>query len=91
MDRFGAGLLRRLDDAVALEIAFTDRGGADMHRLVGHRDMQRIGVGVRIDRDGGDAHAARGANDPASDLAAIGDQDFVEHRRLLFPLHGDRG
>ena len=55
-----------------------------MNGLVGHFDMQRIGIGVRIDRDGGDTQAARGLDDPAGDLAAIGDEDLVEHARPLF-------
>ena len=50
-----------------------------MHRLVGHLDMQRVAVGVGVDRDGLDAHAPRGLDDAAGDLAAIGDQDLVEH------------
>ena len=50
-----------------------------MHRLVGHLDMQRVAVGVGIDRDRLDTHLARGLDDPAGDLAAIGDQDALEH------------
>jgi hypothetical protein len=42
--------------------------------------MQRIAVGLGIDRDGFDAHAARGFDDPTGDLAAIGNQDSLEHR-----------
>lgn len=40
---------------------------------------RRARVGVRIDGDGRDAHAPRGLDDAASDLAVIGDQDFLEH------------
>jgi hypothetical protein len=39
--------------------------------------MQRLGVGVRIDRDRADPSAPRGADDPAGDLAAIGDEQGV--------------
>ena len=46
-----------------------------MHRLVRLPDVQRLRVGVRIDRDGADAEAPRGADDPAGDLAAIGDEE----------------
>jgi hypothetical protein len=42
--------------------------------------MRRPRVGVRINRDRRDPHAPRGADDAAGDLAAIGDQDFGEHR-----------
>jgi hypothetical protein len=41
--------------------------------------MERVLVGVGIDRDRLDAHAARGLDDPAGDFAAIGDQDALEH------------
>ena len=41
--------------------------------------MQRVGVGLRIDRDRAHAEALRGARDAAGDLAAIGDQDGSEH------------
>ena len=50
-----------------------------MHRLVGHLDVQRVGIGVGIDRDRRDAHLARGLDDAAGDFAAIGDQDLTEH------------
>ena len=41
--------------------------------------MKRAGIRLGIDRDGLDAHLPRGADDAASDLATIGDQDFLEH------------
>ena len=50
-----------------------------MDGLVGHLHMQRVPVGVGIDGDGLDAHAPRGLDDPAGDLAPVGDQDLVEH------------
>jgi hypothetical protein len=42
--------------------------------------MRRAGVGVGIDRDRLDAHALGGADHPARDFAAIGDQDLGEHQ-----------
>ena len=88
MDRLGAGRQRRRDDLVAAQIAFADRRGADMHRLVGHLDMQRLGVGVGIDGDGAHAQPARRADDAAGDLAAIGDQDLGEHAASRFAAGG---
>ena len=41
--------------------------------------MERIAVGVRIDRDRLDAHTPGGLDDPTSNLAAIGNQDALEH------------
>ena len=65
------------------EIALRGRRRADMHRLVGHLDMHGLAIGVGIDRDGRDAHLPRRLDDAAGDLAAIGDQDFLEHRRAI--------
>ena len=79
MHRLGAGRLAGLDDLVDDQIALGRGRRADVHRLVRHLDMQRVAVGVGIDRDGLDAHPARGLDDPAGDLAAIGDQDALEH------------
>src|SRR5258707_13360968 len=44
--------------------------------------MQRVAVGVGIDRDHAITEPARGAHDAARDLAAVGDQDLVERREL---------
>jgi hypothetical protein len=38
-----------------------------------------IFVGVGVDRDCGDAELFRGFYDAACDLAAVGDQDLLEH------------
>src|SRR5579884_4159202 len=79
MDRLGAGLPARLDDTVDLQIALRRRWRADAHRLIRLAHMQRVGVGIGIDRHRLDAHAARRAHDAAGDLAAIGDEDLAEH------------
>src|SRR5580704_8645447 len=44
--------------------------------------MERITVGFGIDRDRGDPHPAGGFDDAACDLAAIGNQDSLEHRTI---------
>ena len=41
--------------------------------------MERVAVGLGIDRDRLDPHPAGGLDDPAGDLAAIGDQNLLEH------------
>ena len=41
--------------------------------------MDGITVGLGIDRDRFNTHPPRGLDDPAGDLAAIGDQDSLEH------------
>ena len=62
-----------------VEVALPRRGGPDAHRLVGLPDMGRACIGIGEDGHGSDAHPAQGADDPAGDGAAVGDQDLVEH------------
>jgi hypothetical protein len=42
--------------------------------------MQRLGIGIAVDRHGRNPYAPRGAHDAAGDLAAVGDKDLFEHR-----------
>ena len=58
MDRLGAGRLGGGDDLVDIEIGLRGLRRADRNGLIGHVDMQRVAVGVGIDRDGLDAQAA---------------------------------
>ena len=85
MDGFRARVLARLDDALDHKIALGGRRRADADRLVGHLDVARILVGVRIYRDGLDAHAACGLDHAAGDLTTIGNEDFLEHVIVLIP------
>ena len=87
MERLGARRLAGRDDLVDDEVGLRRRGRADGDRLIGHFDMQCVLVGFGIDGDGLDAHAARGLDHPAGDFAAIGDQNFLEHR---LPTRGKR-
>jgi hypothetical protein len=51
--------------------------------------VQRVAVGLGIDRDRLYPHAAGSLDDPAGDLAAIGDQNSFEHGLVyLQPLGG---
>ena len=79
MHGLGAGRAAGLDDLVDHQIALSRGRRPDQHRLVRHLDMQRVAVGLGIDGDRRDAHLPRGADDPAGDLAAVGDQDTLEH------------
>ena len=80
MQAFGADLQRKRDDRVLVEIAA--RAFADFVRFVGKSGEQRAAVGRRVEDDRADSHPPRSANDPAGDLAAIGDEDVGEHGRL---------
>ncbi len=101
MDRLRPGRFAGVDDAVDAKIAFGSGRAADRHRLVGLLDMEGAGIGLGIDRDRLDAHVLSGADDPAGDLASVGDQDLLEHGPLsleathltptLSPLKGGEG
>ena len=79
MHRLRAGLLAGVDDFLDDQIAFGRRRRADRDGVIRHLDMQRVPIGLGIDRDGLDPHPPRGLDDPAGDLAAIGDQNTLEH------------
>lgn len=51
--------------------------------------MFGIFVGVGVDRDCGDAELFCGFYDAACDLAAVGDQDLLEHFCWRFFLRGN--
>ena len=46
--------------------------------VVGLADVESTAIGVGVDDDGLDAHLAAGADHADGDLAAVGDQDFLE-------------
>src|SRR5262249_34392149 len=50
-------------------------------RLVAHTRVERATIGVRVDGDRADPHLVQRGGDAAGDLAAVGDQDLLEHGR----------
>ena len=80
MDGVGAGDLGGADDRRHVQVAVGAAGGADADVLVGEADVQRVLVGLGVDRDRLDAQLAAGEDDAQRDLAAVGDQDLLEHR-----------
>ena len=80
MDGVGAGDLAGRQQGRDVEVALRRRRRADAHALVGEAHVHRVGVGGRVHRDGGDAQLPAGAQDAQRDLAAVGDQDLLEHR-----------
>jgi hypothetical protein len=79
------GRLARRNDLVRDQIGLRSGRRADVNRLVRHQHMRRARVSVRIYRNGRDAHLPRGADDTASDFAAICDQDFGDCHRYSCP------
>src|SRR5712675_821085 len=61
-----------------------------MHGFVGHRDMACGAVGVGKHRDRPDAQSPCRLDDPAGDLAAIGDEDLGEHHSAHLGLRLSR-
>ncbi len=79
MDGFCSGIHGSFYDRLDIEIALRGRCRADMHRLIGHFDMQRIRVCIGINCDSDNAHFACGADNPAGNFSAIGNQYLFEH------------
>ena len=52
---------------------------ADVAVPIGPPGVQRAGVRLAVHGDRADAHRTQRADDPDGDLAAVGDQDCLEH------------
>ena len=74
MNRLRARASRAVDELYAVEITPRRCRRPDVERFVGHLDVQRVAVGVGIDRDRRDPHLARRADDAHRDLAAVRDE-----------------
>jgi hypothetical protein len=85
MDAVGATLLRRRDHGVDVEIDAQRIGVglADLARLVREFGMQRLRIRSREHGDRFDPERRRRPGDANGDLAAVGDQHALEHRRFL--------
>ena len=83
MHRVAAGPHRRLDHRLNVDVGLGHRRRADVRRAIRLTHVQRVGVGHRVDGVGFDPQPTAGARDARGDLAAIGDQDSLEHAGLL--------
>ena len=81
VDRLDVGHLGGGDDPGDVQVAVGAGGLADADRPVGQRQVRRVAVGLRVDGDDLDAQLLAGADDPQGDLAAVGHQDSLKHRR----------
>ncbi|MNY35824.1 hypothetical protein D3C86_1702610 [compost metagenome] len=82
MDRRGAGDFGGADDRRNIQVGQGAGRRADAHRFVGQAQVHQVAVGGGVHRDGLDAQLFAGAQDAQGDLAAVGDQNFFQHRRL---------
>ena len=79
MDRVGAGDLGGADDRRHVQVAVGAARRTDADVLVGEPHVQRVLVGLGVDGDRLDAELAAREDDAQRDLAAVRDQDFLEH------------
>ena len=82
MHGVGAGDLAGRENGGDVEIAVFGRRRADAHALVGKAHMHGVGVGGGMHRHRRDAELLAGAQHAQRDLAAVGDEDFIEHGHL---------
>ncbi|MNT30148.1 hypothetical protein D3C72_1659270 [compost metagenome] len=87
MQRIAAGFHRQVHQLARVQVA-GQRLVADAVGLVGTLDMQGMAVGFGIDGHRADAHLGASAHYAHGNLAAVGDQDFLDHACFLDP--GDR-
>jgi len=85
VDGVGAGDLGRRDDAGDVEVALLGRRRPDADLLVRVGDVEAVAVGRAVDGDRLDPQLLAGLDDAERDLAPVGDQDLLEHRRSLGP------
>ncbi len=78
---YGVGAARPAGgyDLVDVKVALGSRRRPDRDGSIGHFHMKRVLVGIGIDRDGLNPQPARRLDDATGDLAAVGDQNPLEH------------
>jgi hypothetical protein len=80
VDGVGAGPLGGRHDRLGAQVGLRRRDPAERHRLAGLGDERRVAVRVGEHRHGGDPQPVAGAQHPARDLAAVGDQQLADRR-----------
>ena len=78
VDRLRAGAVRGIQHPLDRQVALARGGGPEAYGFVGEAHVHGSGVGVAVDGDRADAEAAERADDPHRDLAAVGDEDFLD-------------
>ena len=88
VDRVGARDLGGADDRRDVEVARARRRRTDADLLVGEADVQRVGVGGRVDGDRADPHLPTGTDDPQRDLAAVRYENLFKHAAIRTSQRG---
>src|SRR4029450_7581896 len=79
MDGVGAEYFGGRDNGRHVQIAVCGGGRADAEVLVREANVQRVLVGLRIDRDRLDAEFPARIDDAKGDLTTVRDQNLFEH------------
>src|SRR5205085_10471189 len=87
MNGLRAARERGLDYAVNPQVALDRRRGADQITLVREAHVHRRSVRFRVDRDRRDVPLAARAHDAHCNLAAVGDENFFEHKEAVSIQH----
>ena len=83
MNRVGARDFGSADDGRHVQVAVGTPRRPDAHVFVREADMQRVLVGLGVDRHGLDAELAARDDHAQRDLPTIRDQNFLEHQAGL--------
>ena len=78
MDRVGATVMRDLDDPIQLQVRIGGGRTTYVVSLVGITDVDRVPVGVGIHSGCRNTKLTACTHDADGDLAAVGDENFVE-------------
>ncbi len=81
MNRIHIGDLRSADHRRHVQVALRRTRRPDADRFVGKSRMQRMPVGLAVNRNRTNAHLLAGTNDAQRDFAAIGDEYFTHDYR----------
>ncbi|KAG1317656.1 hypothetical protein G6F63_015580 [Rhizopus arrhizus] len=77
MHGVGAAAARHRQQLVDIEVGVGRAVALQAERLVGHARVQRVEIGVGVDRDGLHAVIGASADDAHRDFATVGDEDFL--------------
>ena len=72
-------LLGRRDNRITAQIALSWAVTAQIHRLITRLHMQRLFIRLRGNGQGGNSHLPGRAGNAASNFAAVGNQQFLNH------------
>ena len=81
MDCVDVSNFRCADNPVGAEVAFGALISSDADRFVGELNVEGLHIRFRIDREGLDTKLATGADDAKGDFTAVGDENFLNHRK----------